>query len=94
MDDVLGYEGKSVMVTGAASGMGQAAAQILVDLGATVTALDIKPTNVPVTRALHIDLRDRANIEQVAASIEGPSTASSAAPDCRGRRSASGTPSW
>ncbi|ORB10554.1 hypothetical protein BST36_30850, partial [Mycolicibacterium moriokaense] len=38
MDDVLGYEGKSVVVTGAASGMGQAAAQILVDLGATVTA--------------------------------------------------------
>jgi len=41
VDDVLRYEGKSVVVTGAASGMGQAAAQILVDLGATVTALDI-----------------------------------------------------
>jgi NAD(P)-dependent dehydrogenase (short-subunit alcohol dehydrogenase family) len=70
--DALGYEGRSVVVTGAASGMGQAAAQILVDLGATVTALDIKPTNVPVTRALQIDLRDRASIEEVAASIEGP----------------------
>lgn len=72
MDDVLGYEGKSVVVTGAASGMGQATAQILVDLGATVTALDIKPTTVRVARALQIDLRDRANIEEVAASIEGP----------------------
>ena len=72
MEDVLGYEGKSVVVTGAASGMGQAAAQILVDLGAAVTALDIKPTSVPVARALKIDLRDRANIEEVAASIDGP----------------------
>ena len=72
MDDVLGYQGKSVVVTGAASGMGQAAAQILVDLGATVTALDINPTTVPVARSLTIDLRDRANIEAVAASIDGP----------------------
>lgn len=72
MDDVLGYEGKSVVVTGAASGMGQATAQILVDLGARVTALDIKPTTVPVANALQIDLRDRANIEEVAASIGDP----------------------
>lgn len=72
MEDVLGYEGKSVVVTGAASGMGQATAQILVDLGATVTALDINPTTVSVDRALTIDLRDRANIEAVAASIDGP----------------------
>ena len=72
MKDALGYEGRSVVVTGAASGMGQAAAQILVDLGATVTALDIKPTSVPVARALQIDLRDRANIEEVAASVDGP----------------------
>ncbi|BCO35906.1 3-alpha-hydroxysteroid dehydrogenase [Mycobacterium heckeshornense] len=72
MDDVLGYEGRSVVVTGAASGMGQAVAQILVDLGATVTALDINPTTVPVARALQIDLRDRAKIEAVAAAIDGP----------------------
>ncbi|MCT7661170.1 SDR family oxidoreductase [Mycobacterium deserti] len=72
MDDVLGYQGKAVVVTGAASGMGQATTQILVDLGATVTALDIKPTTVPVARALQIDLRDRASIEEVTASIDGP----------------------
>lgn len=72
MDDVLRYRGKSVVVTGAASGMGQATAQILVELGATVTALDIKPTTVPVARALQIDLRDARSIEEVAASIDGP----------------------
>ncbi len=72
MDDVLRYKGKSVVVTGAASGMGEAAARILVDLGATVTALDINATKVAVDRTLTIDLRDRANIEEVAASIDGP----------------------
>ena len=72
MDDVLGYQGKSVVVTGAASGMGQATARILVDLGATVTALDIKPTTVPVARALQIDLRDPKSIDEVVASIDGP----------------------
>ncbi len=72
MHDVLGYEGKSVVVTGAASGMGQATAAILADLGAEVTALDIKPTTVSVARSLTIDLRDRENIEQTAAQIDGP----------------------
>jgi NAD(P)-dependent dehydrogenase (short-subunit alcohol dehydrogenase family) len=72
MDDVLGYAGKSVVVTGAASGMGQEVARILVDLGANVTALDIKPTTVPVSNAVQLDLRDRAAIEDTAASIDGP----------------------
>ncbi len=46
MVDTLGHEGASVVVTGAASGMGAATAQILVGLGAQVTALDIKPMAV------------------------------------------------
>src|SRR3954452_327699 len=71
MDDVLGYEGAAVVVTGAASGMGAATAQILVDLGAEVTAIDIKPTDVPVARFLEVDLRDRVAIEEAAASVEG-----------------------
>ena len=33
MRDVLGYEGKKVVITGAATGMGAAAAQLLVDPG-------------------------------------------------------------
>jgi NAD(P)-dependent dehydrogenase (short-subunit alcohol dehydrogenase family) len=72
MDDVLEYQGAAVVVTGAASGMGAATAQILVDLGADVTAVDINPTVVPVARSLELDLRDRAAIEAAAAAIEGP----------------------
>jgi NAD(P)-dependent dehydrogenase (short-subunit alcohol dehydrogenase family) len=71
MDDVLGYEGAAVVVTGAASGMGAATAKILVDLGADVTAIDIKPTEVPVARFIEVDLRDPAAIEAAAASIDG-----------------------
>ena len=72
MEDALGYAGKSVVVTGAASGMGEAAAQILVDLGASVTALDIKPTKVPVAKAIEVDLRDPDAIDKAATAIEGP----------------------
>ncbi|HLG68123.1 MAG TPA: SDR family oxidoreductase [Acidimicrobiales bacterium] len=72
MDDVLGYAGRNVIVSGAASGMGQATAQILVDLGAHVTALDIKPTTVAVEEAFEVDLRDPRSIEQAVSQIDGP----------------------
>ena len=72
MDDVLGYEGQKVVVTGAASGMGAATAQILVDVGAEVVAVDIKATAVPVAAAHEVDLRDRAAIDAAVAAIDGP----------------------
>ena len=51
MNDVLGYQDRNVVITGAASGMGQAAAQLLVDLGANVYALDIAEVSVPVAKS-------------------------------------------
>jgi NAD(P)-dependent dehydrogenase (short-subunit alcohol dehydrogenase family) len=72
MDDVLGYAGRNVVVTGAASGMGEATARVLVDLGAVVTAIDIKPTPVPVAAALEVDLRDKASIDRAVEGIDGP----------------------
>ena len=41
MADVLGYSGKVCVITGAASGMGAAATELLLQLGAEVHALDI-----------------------------------------------------
>ena len=38
------------IVTGAASGMGEAVARILVDIGAEVTGLDIRPMHRPRRR--------------------------------------------
>ena len=51
------------VITGAASGMGQAAAQLLVDLGAEVYALDIAPVSVPVAQSIKVDMKDHASID-------------------------------
>ena len=72
MEDVLGYAGRRVVVTGAASGMGDATARLLVDLGAEVTGLDVKQVSAPVAARHEVDLRDRASIEAVAGAIDGP----------------------
>jgi NAD(P)-dependent dehydrogenase (short-subunit alcohol dehydrogenase family) len=66
MRDILGYQGKCVVVTGAHSGMGAAAARTLVELGAEVHALDVKPIEAPVKQALVCDLSKRESIEAAA----------------------------
>ena len=63
MSDLLGYRDQAVVVTGAASGMGAAAAQLLVDLGAEVYALDIAEVAVPVAAAIRTDMKDQASID-------------------------------
>lgn len=70
MNNLLGYQGRNVVITGAASGMGQAAALLLVDLGANVYALDIAPVSAPVTKAIEVDMKDPESIE--AAVVELP----------------------
>lgn len=66
MKDVLGYEGRTVVVTGAASGMGAAAAVMLVELGAEVHALDVASIAAPVKQSIEVDLADAASIEAAA----------------------------
>ena len=63
MRDILDYQGKKVAVTGAASGMGAAVASTLVDLGAEVHALDVKPIAAPVKQSLECDLSSEASID-------------------------------
>jgi NAD(P)-dependent dehydrogenase (short-subunit alcohol dehydrogenase family) len=72
LEDVLGYAGRRVVVTGAASGMGAATASILIELGARVTAVDVRRTEVPAAQVIEVDLRDCAAIDAAAESIEGP----------------------
>jgi NAD(P)-dependent dehydrogenase (short-subunit alcohol dehydrogenase family) len=64
--DILGYAGKQVVVSGAASGMGAAAARVLVDLGAEVHALDLHPIDAKVAHTLEVDLRRRETIDAAA----------------------------
>jgi NAD(P)-dependent dehydrogenase (short-subunit alcohol dehydrogenase family) len=72
MDDVLGYNGRKVVVTGAASGMGDATATALVGLGAHVTSVDVNPSKVDGVESLIVDLRDEAAIADAAAKLTGP----------------------
>ena len=70
MPDVLRYEGKRVIVTGAASGMGEATARILVDLGVEVHAIDIKKPEVTGLASFsRCDLREPAQIEDTIGKI-------------------------
>ena len=70
MNNVLQYEGKRVIVTGAASGMGAATAEILVELGAEVHAIDInKPDLTGLASFTPVDLRDPVQIEAGVAKI-------------------------
>ncbi len=67
--DVLGYAGRKVVITGAASGMGAAAARMLVDLGAEVHALDVAAVEAPVKQSISVDLADPASIEAAAGKL-------------------------
>ena len=70
MQDVLGYSGKRVILSGAASGMGAATAELLVELGAEVHALDIKKPDVSgLASFTETDLRDPAQIDSAVAKI-------------------------
>ena len=70
MNDYFGYTGKTVVVTGAASGMGRALTEILVDLGAQVYALDrVEPPVPGVTQSIIADLGNKDSIDAAFAQI-------------------------
>jgi len=69
--DLLGYQGKRVVITGAASGMGEAAAQLLVELGAEVYALDVKEVTAPVKQYINTDLLQKDSIDASIKQIPG-----------------------
>lgn len=62
---MLDHTGKRAVVTGCASGIGAATAQLLVDLGAEVHGLDRNPTRVSVARFDTVDLGDPGSIDAV-----------------------------
>ena len=70
MKDVLGYEGKRVIVSGAASGMGAATTELLVELGAEVHTIDIKkPDLTGLASFTETDLREPDQIDAAVAKI-------------------------
>ena len=70
--DQIGYKGKRVVVTGAASGMGNATIKYLAELGAEVIALDVSPIEDGPWTTIHVDLGSRASIDSVIGAIGSP----------------------
>jgi len=67
--DVLGYRGTKAVVTGCSSGMGEAAARILGDLGADVYAVDIKPPSIPHVAFYETDVSKPEQVSATAAAL-------------------------
>lgn len=67
--DGLGYRGTTVVLTGGASGMGEAATRILSNLGAAVHVLDVTEPKVDCTSFTRLDLSDFVAVREVAATL-------------------------
>ena len=62
---LLDYSGRTVVVTGAATGMGAETVALLLDAGAEVHALDIAEVTAPVAASQQVDLGDPTSIDGV-----------------------------
>jgi len=71
MADYLAYKGKRVVVSGCYSGMGEATAKLLLELGAEVHGLDYKQSKLHLASFTPTDLRDPGSIDAAAAKIGG-----------------------
>jgi NAD(P)-dependent dehydrogenase (short-subunit alcohol dehydrogenase family) len=70
--DAFRYDGKRVLVVGAASGMGNATAQLVRDAGAEVVGMDFADINIEGVKAIHVNLADRASIDKALDECGGP----------------------
>ena len=70
--DPFVYAGKHCLVTGCHSGIGRAAAGLLIAAGARVHGLDWRACDLPLAHFTLVDLRDQASIDRAAAGIAGP----------------------
>ncbi len=67
--DGLGYKDTTVVLTGASSGMGEAAARILGSLGAKLHIVDVQPPKVACEAFYQTDLSDPAQVSATAAAL-------------------------
>lgn len=70
--DAFRYDGKRVLVVGGATGMGRAAAELLVDAGAEVVVMDRAETTQSGVKFIQVDLADKASIDAGMESCGGP----------------------
>jgi NAD(P)-dependent dehydrogenase (short-subunit alcohol dehydrogenase family) len=74
MQNPLSYENKRAVVVGCFSGMGEATARIVGELGAEIVAVDLKKPSVAHSKFFEVDCRDLQAMDSAVAEIasEGP----------------------
>lgn len=70
-NELWGYDGKRVVVSGCASGIGEHVARQLIDLGAEVVGVDVRRPALQLKEFHELDLSDPASIDQAATTIGG-----------------------
>src|SRR5689334_11195646 len=66
----VSFEGRTALVTGAASGLGQAVARLLVDSGARVVGYDLAPVTADGVEGHRVDIGDPASIDAALADLD------------------------
>jgi NAD(P)-dependent dehydrogenase (short-subunit alcohol dehydrogenase family) len=72
IDELWRYDGRRVVVTGCASGIGEHVARQLTELGAEVVGLDVRRPALQLKEFHEVDLGDAASIDGAVAAIDGP----------------------
>ena len=62
-------QGKTIIVTGASSGIGAATAALVESHGASVISVDINPSPAPIGKFIQADLSDKASIDRLVAAL-------------------------
>ena len=70
--DVFRFDGKRILVVGGATGMGAAAAELALDLGAEVVVMDRAKVALTGVKSIHVDLAEKASIEAAVDECGGP----------------------
>jgi NAD(P)-dependent dehydrogenase (short-subunit alcohol dehydrogenase family) len=70
--DAFRFEGKRVLVVGGATGMGAAAAELALDVGAEVVVMDYAEVALTGVKTIHVDLAEQASIDAAVKECIGP----------------------
>jgi NAD(P)-dependent dehydrogenase (short-subunit alcohol dehydrogenase family) len=71
VNSLFDYKQRRVVVSGCSSGIGRATAKLLVELGAEVHGLDVKPSDLDLHSFNLMDLREPASINSAMKNISG-----------------------
>jgi NAD(P)-dependent dehydrogenase (short-subunit alcohol dehydrogenase family) len=70
--DAFRYDGKRVVVVGGATGMGAAAAELLLDAGAEVVVMDFAEVTLTGVKAIQVNLAEKDSIDAAVDACGGP----------------------